>query len=114
MLVVRNTHTLEKMTSDEGRKWPPSTSRLNEIIQSLNRRADPCLTPTGQLLSKPIPDWDRQKITQAGEGAEALEPSGTAGGHMKCAAAMQNRTAVSQELKAELPLVHQFHFWKFI
>ena len=24
MPVVRNTHTLEKMTSDEGRKWPPS------------------------------------------------------------------------------------------
>ena len=101
MPVVRNTHTREKMTGEEGRIWPPLMSKLNETIQSLNRRANPCLTPIGWLLSKPRPDRDRQKTTRDGNGAEELEPSGTARGHSsRCAKQdgsflrIQNRTTI--------------------
>lgn len=41
------------------------------------------LHPMGQLLSKPIPDRDMKNHT-SWRGDRGTEPSGTAGGHVKC------------------------------
>lgn len=46
---------------------------------------------------------DKQKITSGGKDVKELEPLCTVGGHVRCAAAMENSMEVPQKIDIELP-----------